>query len=586
MQPTATARYSRLEEHPLEPESNGTRVLTWRIKWSAYRTHATLCVGLHVILVIMHALLLLVCVQHREHALSFEFTPFSLEWYPLAATTLMQVFGTIILAILVAATQSLAFRSDLYVRQTLTALHDKSGAWLGLGAACTSLWSQFKLRTAVDSIICISAYLLGVWLLHITIPTALNVVPYNATTTMVNRTVLANVTRSSANSATAYDILLFSDQVPTLGLRDNIVYDIIPSVPFANGSAQVNASVYNVDCAAIPATNLNATLTNAGSTGVPSVDLLLLYLNSTEGFLQTMYAATAPYSAAAIYTGIPLYITDGCDENTETGYQPGSCWAPILILSTVAIVDASGAQPPVPGSPWVSIDPLVTVVPYPTADPAVLISGVQLLACSVGITNTKTDVSVETRTPLSPPSKPRTDTLWRNWTWPDDLTLTDQLRAAQNVPYFSPPSGHGTSLTVAAGFANLTVGAPPLPLPGFDNGYFRMNPPEDYVSLNSFLSETSSVTVVPTAFDLYLAEDLRLASEYRTTVTVAEINHSMAKALAAVAWYGNSLNYSSSHAVKRLVPSQITSFFGGTGDKNMTLVAPTEGRCMARRRSQ
>ena len=91
----------------------------------------------------------------------------------------------------------MAFRSELYVSQTLTALHDKSNAWLGLGAALTSLWAQAKLQAAIVGVGYVVAYLLGVWILHITIPTMVNVVPYNMTVPTVYPTVLANVTSNA-----------------------------------------------------------------------------------------------------------------------------------------------------------------------------------------------------------------------------------------------------------------------------------------------------------------------------------------------------------------------------------------------------
>ena len=40
--------------------------------------------------------------------------------------------------------------------------------------------------------------------------------------------------------------------MPTLGLLDNMVYDVIPQVAGATGNATVNASVYDVQCMSIP----------------------------------------------------------------------------------------------------------------------------------------------------------------------------------------------------------------------------------------------------------------------------------------------------------------------------------------------
>ncbi|EKM52091.1 uncharacterized protein PHACADRAFT_187439, partial [Phanerochaete carnosa HHB-10118-sp] len=398
--------------------------------WSVYHVHALVCIALHLFLILVHIALLVVCLGHYERAISFALTPFTLEWYSLAATTLVQVFGTIFLAILVSLTQSLAFRSDLYVRQTLTALHDKSGAWLGLGAAFTSLWAQFKLRAAIAGVMYITAYLFGVWLLHITIPTVLNVVPYNATVSTVHHTVLANATFGT-DSVSAYDILLVYDQpeVPTLGLQDNMVYDVIPQVSFASGSAMVNASVYSVDCAALPSADPMLT----GSRGVdlrgqPNMTWLSFSIDDTyeQG---VNFSASLPYSASAIYTGQVINTDLDCSmQLLPAAYSRSTCWAPIVMLSTVAILDSAGHEAPVPGGPWKPIDPQV-IVPVPYADPAEMITAVQLLACNVGITNVKVEVSVDTRTPGATTQGPQTDsTLWKNWTRPTDQELTAQLR--------------------------------------------------------------------------------------------------------------------------------------------------------------
>ena len=57
---------------------------------------------------------------------------------------------------------------------------------------------------------------------------------------------------SSDSLVSTYDILLTYGQMPTVGLVENMVYDIIPVVPQATGNTTVNASLYNVECAAVP----------------------------------------------------------------------------------------------------------------------------------------------------------------------------------------------------------------------------------------------------------------------------------------------------------------------------------------------
>lgn len=42
------------------------------------------------------------------------------------------------------------------------------------------------------------------------------------------------------------------DQLPTTGLIDNVVYDVIPQVPNASGNTTANATVFDVQCYAMP----------------------------------------------------------------------------------------------------------------------------------------------------------------------------------------------------------------------------------------------------------------------------------------------------------------------------------------------
>lgn len=54
----------------------------------------------------------------------------------------------------------------------------------------------------------------------------------------------------------AYDILPVYGRFPTLGLVDSMVYDVIPGIPSAIGNVSVNASIYEVQCSALPSAYL------------------------------------------------------------------------------------------------------------------------------------------------------------------------------------------------------------------------------------------------------------------------------------------------------------------------------------------
>ena len=47
-------------------------------------------------------------------------------------------------------------------------------------------------------------------------------------------------------------------QTPPVGLVDNMIYDIIPSVSGAVGNATVNATIFEVQCQALPNVTLAA----------------------------------------------------------------------------------------------------------------------------------------------------------------------------------------------------------------------------------------------------------------------------------------------------------------------------------------
>ena len=79
----------------------------------------------------------------------------------------------------------------------------------------------------------------------------------------------------------AFSILDVYGRFPTIGLAENMVYDVIPIIPNAVGSTAVNASIYNVTCSALPAGDLSALI--GGTGGLVTIDLAYLPLDSDGG---------------------------------------------------------------------------------------------------------------------------------------------------------------------------------------------------------------------------------------------------------------------------------------------------------------
>ena len=88
-------------------------------------------------------------------------------------------------------TQRLALICDLRTVQTLTAIHDKSSAWLGLGSSLLALVDQIRLPTAVVGVLFITLCLSGIALLHIAIPASVSISTYNTTMLTQQTTQLA-----------------------------------------------------------------------------------------------------------------------------------------------------------------------------------------------------------------------------------------------------------------------------------------------------------------------------------------------------------------------------------------------------------
>ena len=83
----------------------------------------------------------------------------------------------------------------------------------------------------------------------------------------------------------AFSILDVYGRFPTIGLAENMVYDVIPIIPNAVGSTAVNASIYNVTCSTLPAGDLSAHAVNNTGTYPTTATIAVSYLplNDSEG---------------------------------------------------------------------------------------------------------------------------------------------------------------------------------------------------------------------------------------------------------------------------------------------------------------
>ena len=167
---------------------------------------------------------------------------------------------------LVFVTQQLAVSAMIAKWHYLTAVHDISHAWTGIGAAIYALWQQTKIASSIWTILGVATYLACVSILHIASTTIMQFTAFNSTSnisvqstvTWPNSTVLANGTWVGANQMVPPSTLL--GNMETVGLLNNTIYDIVDTTDPALTTAIVNATSLQANCGLLS----NLTFSNSG----------------------------------------------------------------------------------------------------------------------------------------------------------------------------------------------------------------------------------------------------------------------------------------------------------------------------------
>ncbi|KAG1786331.1 uncharacterized protein HD556DRAFT_1537271 [Suillus plorans] len=185
---------------------------------------------------------------------NFAFTPTNNDFWPVVLSASLQAFYTIYTAVLLFLTQRLAISRTLVRRVKLTAVHDISGAWAGLGSALT-------------------AYLASISMLHVTSSTLLQFQTFNASMTTLVPTTLGWLNDSSHGYLT--DLGPITTSLPVVkhltglvsaGLSNTTLYDTLKRTAIA-GNATVNATTVASSCGLVPNVTYSA---DANTAIVPS----------------------------------------------------------------------------------------------------------------------------------------------------------------------------------------------------------------------------------------------------------------------------------------------------------------------------
>ncbi|KAJ7203832.1 hypothetical protein GGX14DRAFT_569876 [Mycena pura] len=363
-------------------------------------SYKLLCLVLHCFLVGVHIVLLIIALSsHAEHRLVFPveaqktislwitlisigpgtvsliYFRVQLEFHLTASVLKLYLAATLFL------TQTIAIQRSLCTHQTLTATHDQTLSWKGLGSALSTLCSQCTLPASVYGTLCIAGYLASVGLMHVTIPALVAVQTFNRTVpTVVETQGLPVWNTSDANTSALVlenleDFLLWMnllDESQTVGLFNGSLYDVLAQSNPADTAPQVSATGFDVTCGYLP----NVIPTNITKSNIDSSLIWNISLGDTE----PPWFLPSP-SGPNIIT-MEAMLND--DFNEQPGVPNAASWTSLILYTTNKVLDSAGNS----GSP---------VILDPPMGPNASVTELQVLRCARSIVNQSASVEPQSR---------------------------------------------------------------------------------------------------------------------------------------------------------------------------------------------
>ncbi|KAF7798556.1 hypothetical protein EIP86_009778 [Pleurotus ostreatoroseus] len=389
-------------------------------------------------------------------------------------------------------------------------MHDKSSAWLGLISSLSVLSSQRKLVTDLVGVLIIALYLMCILVVHTTLPATFSVGITNVTVMNFHPTILARQSdvRDSFFNETfitpLHAILALYDtmNISTIGVSDSTIYDIVPVIEnTANAGVLVNATTISVDCGPIPdvvQTGFDIDGNDANSYTL-DVDNNPTYDLTFGGGKYT--ASISPILSGTMQIVAPYEISNGEEPNDLAHHVNPSML--LIAYTDFPIVDSTGSSIPVSR---INIDP-----PWQEgqASSTNVTTRINILGCNFATKDTSTEVNAQSRA-ITKSSAASKQSIWHDWI---DPGVSQDPLLAQPLMYFASNAGldgfsTDASLSVITNTSNVTVSSL-------------------FTTLNMFLY-----------VDLTLAQNITDVDDL-DNVPLADINHSLAKAYAAVLWYNN-----------------------------------------------
>ncbi|KAJ6459047.1 hypothetical protein C8R45DRAFT_1221510 [Mycena sanguinolenta] len=311
-------------------------------------------------------------------------------------TTITTTFGTIYSAVLVFLTQTLATRRNLQRDQMITATHDTTIAWAGIGAAICRLWAQKTLpsRGSALSVLSVATYLAAVLGLHITSSSLFSLVSSNSTGTSGATTqgLPGAIGKFDVDQLMAYTSgsLAFLPSILTgaanQGLSGGTLYEVPDSISSVPGNTTVNARGFDLTCGYLPVpTSLS-----------PQDGVYSLNLSKESAELQAWISTTQPGMTST--ASVMLEIEPGILRFPE-----------VVFYSTIPIVDSAGNQ----GS-LVELSP-----PMNTS-----VSALQIFRCALTLVRQIVILDSQTQQILSvEPGLTKTTSTWQPYTVTSEFEL-------------------------------------------------------------------------------------------------------------------------------------------------------------------
>ncbi|KAJ7600266.1 hypothetical protein C8J56DRAFT_1073083 [Mycena floridula] len=382
----------------------------------------TLLYGLHILLIVIHIVLLI--VDHYGIAGSIKVKlgrPTKMMSIGLSIGS--QTFAIVYLTILLYVTQKLSLGRIPYSRaKTMTEVHDRQSAWIGLGSAINSCWNQLSISTSVWGVGIITVYLALVAGLKITTPSLLTLasVPQNNTAMVDSQLndpfLLVSSDVDWANPSGLIDYapsivrvlqqLKSRDSGFELGLQDNMVYDVLKNNSGV-GTAMVNSHMMNVSCGALPSLQYPSNVT-AASTGA--------YVFELEGSTITI-PSIAPnvLSIDSSIDSLLFWTSFNIVDSTEKPAAQILLNPPMSSFNNATFSNLSDDS-------TTRLNPLSIHALNMSAIYNFNVASLSAFSCSLTVSNSTVLVRAETGLPLQSPER-KTSSTWR------DVDIQDQSLA-------------------------------------------------------------------------------------------------------------------------------------------------------------